>query len=238
MKKFFALLLAALLTLTACSNNSGTAPDDEAVGEVTLIGDYDKSALVDFDYSEELEKISGKNDKDTGNFLDDGYSEFKELYQKAYALAAITVSSPDSFPAALDCADSDDGVQLQVAGENHTYRLTGYRWDSFYEEMLKVFTKEQAEELIYGNKLFCSYDGALWYVPAAAGGDVTRVYEEYTVEKTDDTLDITRTSYHVALGEAPEFDPEKIDEYETKETHFIFTNTEDGWRASEFADVR
>lgn len=231
-KKSFALLMAIafIFTAAACTNSNETAPEDEADGEVTLIGEYDKSTLADFDYSGELEKISGS---DTGNFLDDGYSEFKELYQKAYALTAITVSSPDSFPTALDSE-----VQIQVEGEDYPYLLTGYSWDSFYEEMLKVFTKEQAEELIFGNDLFYSYDGALWYTPASSGGDATRVHEEYQVEKTDDTVDIIRTTYHVALGETPEFDPEKIDEYETKETHFIFTDTEDGWRASEFADVR
>ena len=52
------------------------------------------------------------------------------------------------------------------------------------------------------------------------------------------TFDIIRTSYHVELGTKPEFDPEKIDEYETKETHFTFINTDNGWRASEFADIR
>ena len=215
--------------------------------EVTLIGNYDRSSLVDFDYSEILAKIAARDDMDTGNFLDDGYSEFKELYQKAYALTGITVSNPDNFPNVVGLGSPavkwEDAVQIHVTDESYpigyrTYYLTGYNWVSFYNEMTEVFTTEQADELIFGNKLFYNYEGALWCSNAATGGDMTRVHTEYAVEKTDDTLDIIRTTYHVQLGETPEFDPEKIDEYETKETHFVFTKFGNRWLASEFADVR
>ena len=215
--------------------------------EVTLIGDYDRSALVDFDYSEALAKVVESDEIDTGSFLDDGCSEFKELYQKAYALTGITVSSPDNFPNAVGLGTPtvkwENAVQIHVTDESYpigyrTYYLTGYSWDSFYDEMLSVFTKEQADEHIFGNKLFYNYEGALWCSNAATGGDITRVYTEYAVEKTEDILDIIRTTYHVPLGETPEFDPEKIDEYETKITHFKFTRYGGTWLAFEFADVR
>lgn len=216
--------------------------------EITMFGIYDRSALVDFDYSEILAERVEKNPDGKGDFLNDGYSEFKELYQKAYALTSILVSSPDNFPDVVGLrsptVNRDDVVRIEVVDPSYpmifrTYYLTGYSWDSFYNEMLSVFTKEQADELIFGNKLFYKFNGALWCADAATGGDMTRVHTEYAVEKTDDVLDIIRTTYHVPLGETPKFDPEKIDEYETKETHFTFIRFKDGsWRASEFADVR
>lgn len=214
--------------------------------EVTLIGDYDRGSLVDFDYSEALAKIAARDDIDTGNFLDDGYSEFKELYRKAYALNTIMLF-PDSFPNTADIGSPtfkwDDLPQIQVTDESYpigyrTYYLTGYNFVDFYNKMTEVFSTEQADELIFGNKLFYNYEGALWCSNAATGGDMTRVYTEYEVEKTDDILDIIRTTYHVPLGETPEFDPEKIDEYETKITHFKFARYGGTWLAFEFADVR
>lgn len=235
------LALAVMFTATAC-----TAAPEEAADEVTLIGDYDKSTLADFSYSEVLNRAAMSFSDDLGDFLDElGYGEFKELYERAYRLAAV-MTFPDDFPITFDYFRSvkwDDAVQIQVTDEDYamdcyTYYLTGYSWDSFYSEMLSVFTKEQADELISMYKLFYNYDGALWYSPGASGADLTRVHTEYTAEKTDDTFDIIRTSYHVPLGTTPEFDPEKIDEYETKMTHFTFINTENGWRASEFADIR
>ena len=247
-RKITALLmaLAVMLTAAACTDNGDTAPENETADEVILVGDYDKSTLEDFSCSEVLNRPSMSFSDDLGDFLDGlGYGEFRELYERAYRLAAV-MTFPDDFPVTFDYFGGvkwEDAVQIQVTDEDYamgyrTYYLTGYSWDSFYEEMLNVFTGEQADELIFGNRLFYNYDGALWYAPAATGGDITRVYEEYTAEKTDDTLDIIRTSYHVELGETPEFDPEKIDEYETKETHFTFINTENGWRASKFEDVR
>ena len=215
--------------------------------EVTLIGDYDRSSLADFDYSGVLAKIDKIKTDDTGGFLDNGYSEFKELYRKAYALNTIMVL-PDLFPNTADIGSPtfkwDDLPRIQVTDESYpagcyTYYLTGYNFVDFYNKMTEVFTKEQADELIFVEGRFYNYEGALWCSYGAAGGDGSRVHTEYAVEKTDDILDIIRTTYHVPLGAATEFDPEKIDEYETKETHFTFIRFKDGsWRASEFADVR
>ena len=212
-----------------------------------LIGEYDRSSLADFDYSGVLEETRSSCEG-AGDFLDGEYDGFKELYQKAYALASVIASGTDGFPNTFGYGTSDgvkwdDAVQIQIPDKDHpegcyTYYLTGYSWDSFYNEMLSIFTKHEADRLIHGRRLFLNYDGALWYSPDAADNDPTHVHDEYHVEANEYVFNITRTSYHVPPGADPEFDPEKIDKYETQETFFFFTNTRNGWRSDRFDAVR
>lgn len=217
--------------------------------KVSLSGDYDKSKLVDFDYSEVL-KETKSHYEGVGDFLDKEYDEFRDIYQKAYALASILSSEHDDFLNTLGYGTSggkswSDAVQIRVTderspSENRTYYLTGYSWDSFYNEMLSIFTEDEADKLIFDNKLFYSYDGALWYAPDSTGADDTSVHDEYYAHLYEDeyifnyVFSIVRTSYHVRPGAPQKFDPEKIDLYEAKVAYFTFINTENGWRASDF----
>ena len=207
---------------------------DSYKDKVTVVGEHGRTA--DFDYSYALERIQAEN---VGDFLDDGYSHFKAMFQRAYTLAYILEGSPDWFRDTIGYRSSEDKPMIQVTdghtGEYSKYYFSGISWDSFYEKMLEVFVKEVADELIFGNGLYYNYDGALWLKEASAGGDMSLVHAEYEMTNLDYLFIIDVTTYHVQIGEEPVFDPEKIDSYTTQGNRFGFILTDEGWRADMFS---
>ena len=205
--------------------------------EMYVEGDYDTSELVDFDYSELLEITTGFY-AGAGDFLGEEYGEFRDLYQKAYALTTC-FEGRSAFPYA---SGDYHGARIMLPLNNYQhdylqYYLTGFSADSFHETLREIFTPDTAEKL-YSNFFGTDhsiyiYDGAVWsFFQDGFGSDISRVHDEYSFELTEDTFDIIRTSYHTTaeLDWDYIYDPELIDRYETQEHHCIFVNTEDGWR--------
>lgn len=230
-----ALFLAGtlLLSLTACQTTEAVSWDAE--DEVTVVGEYDKNSLTEFDYDTALTLTQVSIDD--GSFLDDGYSEFKDVYTKAYTYATWLIT-PDSFPAAAK--NPTEGVKIQVKDESYPtgqreYYLTGYTIDSFFTAMREVFTEYEARELILENKVFYIYDGALWYYPVGTGGDPTLKHKEYQMSKTDSEFEILLTTYHTDMDNAAqEYDPEKKDEYIKHFNYFKFIKENGVWKAKRF----
>ena len=212
---------------------------DKPLAEISVQDGYDQELLEHFDYSNVLKQTSAQGDG-AGDFLDGEYDGFRELYQKAYALKTYVFDSTVNIPIARDNPNAllDLHVPSKNAGaESHMYLMTGFSWDSFYEELLKVFTKELADQLIANSGLY-SYEGGLWYMECGVWKDseTFRVHTEYAFEMTDGAFDIICTSYY-DFGADPEFDPDRAEEYETKVSRYTFADTEDGWRCQRFDTV-
>lgn len=211
----------------------------EPLDKMYLEGKYDPAELVDFDYSQLLEVTKGFY-AGAGDFLGEEYGQFRDLYQRAYALTTC-FEGRSAFPSANGGYHSAI-IRLPLNDYRHNYlqyNLTGFSADSFYETLREIFTEEKAEEIYGGfmgdNHSILIYDGAMWsFFNDGFGSDVSRVYDEYAFELTEDTFDIIRTSYHSTadMDWDTEFHPELMDEYETQEHHCIFVNTENGWRCS------
>lgn len=208
--------------------------------EIYIEGGYDTADLADFDYSGLLEKTTAFP-LGAGDFIDEEYKDFRELYQKAFAFN-FCFRDHTPFPTAYGY----EGARLMLPRNDYKnnylqYYFTGYSAESFYDTLLEIFTEEETERWFsqfYGkHPEIYIYDGAVWSIfYDGSGGDISRVFDEYDFELTDDTFDIIRTSYYTTA----EFDwdyeyyPERVDRYEKRTTHIIFVNTEKGWRCQQF----
>ena len=211
------------------------------LGEIPILyGNYDRDSLGEFDYGG-IMADTRECDGGSGDFLDQGYSDFKELYQRAYALVRC-LDHPGGYLKAAEGTDGKCSLQVPLEynyGEMVCYQhylFTGYSWDSFYSALTEVFTEEMAEVLA-GSSVY-NYGGALWYYMTDGLYSVpTHLHDEYSAEMIDgNTLDITRTSYFSTIhtGWDTEFDPQLMEQYDTELTHIIFVNTEKGWRCERF----
>ena len=208
---------------------------DKPAAEISVQEGYDPELLEHFDYGRALTYNEG-----AGDFLDGEYGEFRELYQKAYTLKQCVFDSTVNIPIARDNPNALLTLHVpneNVGSESHMYLMTGFSWGSFYEELLKVFTKEFADQLT-ANSGLCSYEGGLWYMERGVwkDDDPSRVHTEYAFEMNENAFDIICTSYY-DFGADPEFDPDRADEYETTVSRYTFVNTEDGWRCQRFDTV-
>ena len=208
--------------------------------EMYIDGDYDTSELADFDYSGLLEKTTAFP-AGAGDFIDEEYKDFRELYQKAFAFN-FCFRDHTPFPTTYGY----EGARLMLPRNDYQnnylqYYFTGYSAESFHDALLEIFTEEETERWFskfYGDhhEIYI-YDGAVWSIfYDGSGGDISRVFDEYDFELTEDTFDIIRTSYYTTaeLDWEYNYDPELIDKYETRITHIIFVNTEKGWRCQQF----
>lgn len=212
---------------------------DKPAAEISVQDGYDQELLEHFDYSRALKQACAQGEG-AGDFLDGEYGGFRELYQKAYALKQYVFDSTVNIPIARDNPNALLTLHVpneNVGSESHMYAMTGFSWDSFYEELLEVFTKELADELIANSGLY-SYEGGLWYMEHGVwkDSDTFRVHTEYAFEMTDGAFDVICTSYY-DFGADPEFDPDRAEEYETKVSRCTFIDTEDGWRVSRFDTI-
>ena len=136
-KGFTALLtaLAVLLTFTACTGS----------------GDYDKSLLVDFDCSGLLEQTTSYC-VGAGDFIDDEYSRFKELYQFYEAVSEVFTDEPAD---RLICECSP------------LYIYEGAVWRYFYDGFPELIDRYETQEHHYiflntGNGWRCDRFDTVW----------------------------------------------------------------------------
>lgn len=203
-----------------------------------LYGNYDRDSLGEFDYSGIMAETR-ECDGGSGDFLDEGYGDFKELYQRAYALVRC-LDHPGGYLKVPDGTFCSLEVPLEYNYSEMVcyqhYLFTGYSWDSFYSALTEVFTEDMAEVLA-GSSVY-DYGGALWfYMTDGLYSVPTHLHDEYSAEMIDgNTLDITRTSYYSTIhtGWDTEFDPQLTELYNTELTHIIFVNTKKGWRCERF----
>jgi hypothetical protein len=207
-----------------------TAEADKSAADVTLNGEYDKSALQDFVYE--------YTETDADSFLDDGYGEYKELYCRARCLARLIQLGNDEFPTAYGVGMKNYDVYIDVVNENYPdspdrYFYSGISYDSFYNALLKVFTKEAADGMLANaSRTMREYDGVLWLADASATDDITIVKTEYAVTNaTENSFKVLQTNYHADMNEQIEFDPENAENYELGYLTYAFVKTDNGWRA-------
>ena len=212
---------------------------DGRPAKVTVMGEYDSRLLTDFDYSGLLE-LTSSFPEGAGDFIDGKYSEFTELYRKAFALERCLIGVQP-----LPISDSQGELLLMVYNEelecHIPYMLRGYSDESFYSALTEVFTEDMIDSLIAARAASVyMYAGAVWYYEGFGyGSDVSRVHDEYSFRLTGDTFDITHTTYHTTeeLGWDMVYDPDLKDRYETQEHHYTFVKTDEGWRCSRFDTV-
>ncbi|MCH5200176.1 MAG: hypothetical protein J1F60_04365 [Oscillospiraceae bacterium] len=212
---------------------------DGKPAKVTVAGKYDSRLLTDFDYSGLLE-LTSSFPEGAGDFIDGKYSEFKELYRKAFALERCLIGVQP-----LPISNSQGGLLLMVYDEELGYHLpyvlAGCSDESFYGALTEVFTDDMIDSLIAARSAsIYMYAGAVWYHDGFGfGSDISRIHDEYSFKLTEGAFDITHTTYHTTeeLGWETDYSPDLKNKYETREHHYIFVKTEDGWRCSRFDTV-
>ena len=234
MRRNFVIIAALIgsLGLCACTNSSHEPGFDSSITEsdtVTVNGNYDTTKLSEFEYTP-------LSEFDTDFLKESGCNQISDCYKRAQSLALWIGRGISDFPTPGGAGVSTESPSIDVSeagGGSYRYYFTGISYDSFYNALLDVFTREKADDLISdaAGRIY-SYNGALWIAAVSGGGDMSVVKTEYQVtEKTDDRITLKRTTWHVDIGDEPIYDPARDSEYEKKYADYSFIKTEQGWRA-------
>ncbi len=207
---------------------------------------YDSSELNKFSVDSYLEKCLGweaewseksgqeNNVVNTGLFIDSlGVPGLKELYYKAYALDRILVT--DNFTD-LDCYKCSGAVVKKPYPPDPDYKQpfasTGITYESFHEAYSEIFTKDMALNLLNNFNYFLRYGDELYIVEVSAGGDLSRVHEEYElVRQTEDEIVFRKVHFRVKEGTSDlTYHPELRDTYEKTYITFRFIRENGVWK--------
>ena len=234
MRRNFMVIAALIgsLGLCSCTNSSLESGFDSSITEsdtVIVNGEYDTTKLSEFEYTPLAEF-------DTDFLTESGCGQISDCYKRAQSLALWLGHGISDFPTPGGAGASTESASIDVSeadGESYRYYFTGISYDSFYNALLDVFTREKADDLISdaAGRIY-SYDGALWIGAVSGGGDTSVVKTEYQVtDKTDDRIVLKRTTWHVGIGDDLSYDPARDSEYEKEYADYSFVKTEQDWRA-------
>lgn len=240
--------------MESADGTAGAEPVEYVGKTIEIIGEYDKSLNVDFDYSEKLQQTLNAAYDNGCEVLRKRDGELLDLYAKAYTLAEIISGNTADFPFALNTvAAFIDGfaytnayIKVPVtgnAGEEEdweSYYYTGISYDSFYNELTSVFTESLVEEALNLYPYFYEYDGVLW-VSYVSNEDKSITHIEYELVSQSNTEAVLRR-YVRYIGTAdgdyiPEYDPELKGGYIVKDFDCVFILTENGFRAEKFFEL-
>lgn len=114
--------------------------------------------------------------------------------------------------------------------DNNMYMESGISYDSYYNEMCSIFTKETADKVMHSSHLApVSYNGELWYSAGGKSGDIACVNTEYElVSLTDTEIEIYQTRYYAYPDDL--FCPWWEDMYSSYKLRSKFVKTDEGWR--------
>lgn len=193
--------------------------------ELKVVGEYDSGSLEEFDYAFENIDTSFMD----GNVL----SQYRELYQKAYALA-FTLRDGYSLP---EGAEGLAKIQVTDGYSKETleYYFSGISSDSFNRRITEIFAPNEVDRLLYKYRTFYEYDGVLW-VRETEADDSVCVHTEYEWIKDAEWMMIGFKRYYVGADKEPVFDPELEGAYNLQQTRFSFILTDGGWLADGFLD--
>lgn len=160
--------------------------------DIDLSKDYDYGRKYEFDLDKYLERAYKEKYllRDELDFLND---EQYDTYIKAW----IFIDSMDE--ANGSTLPSTNSVREDWYYYHETSLYSSYisTYESFYEYLRTVFTKEAADEIM-SSKHFYNADGELFYIAGEAGGYLDRIEDKYElVEKNDSEVVFEYNARHI-----------------------------------------
>lgn len=201
---------------------------------MTLFGaQLDNAELEDFSLARFTEGYTfGEAENEFLNTFDN--AEIKDLYMNAQTLCYLLCYIKPPLKV------YDNGRKwARIEFDGNTYEESGYTYESFKNAYLNVFTAETTEE-IFQNHGFLNYNGALFYIDCAKGGNAWEVHREYElVSKSDSVIEFQRVTFchDIDFKPSQEYDPALRDEYDAETVDFKLVMTDNGWRAEKFLNV-
>ncbi len=224
----------ALTSSVFVTSNTSETQGTDVGGGMTLFGaQLDNAELEDFSLARFTEDyMFGEAEKEFLNTFDN--AEIKDLYMNAQTLCYLLcyIKPP------LKVYDNGR-KRARIEIDGNTYEESGYTYESFKDAYLNVFTAETTEK-IFQNHGFLNYNGALFYMDGAKGGNAWEVHREYElVSKSDSVIEFKRVmfSHDIDFKPSQEYDPALRDEYTAETVDFKLVMTDNGWRAEKFLNV-
>lgn len=166
-----------------------------------------------------------------------GIPEITEAYKKGGAIDGLM--DTDVFKPSPSA--DENGTKPDDVPEYHY--PWGYTYDSFYDTVLSVYTKEAADKWLaahcafwnYYGELYCSkgmLDNNIWTGKETIEGNLKEVRREYQlISKSDTVVEFRRIVFRDIKNKFNgEYLPEHRNEYLNLQTDFKFVKTENGWR--------
>ncbi len=202
---------------------------------------FDKSALGSFVYDSVVENMKIRSEYNGLNILSAENAEIYDLYLRSLALREIVFSHGEEFPVenfGEDFLSFDSLPQILV--NDSCYCCSMVTYDSFYNALTEVFTKEAVDKMLeMENRSLYEYNGALWITVGTKYIDTKTIHEDYSIEKkTDSAFDIAITAYLVEDARDEEFEYANADAYKKQIFHYTILKTENGWRVNDFPVYR
>ncbi|MDE6596459.1 MAG: IseA DL-endopeptidase inhibitor family protein, partial [Oscillospiraceae bacterium] len=160
--------------------------------DIDLSGDYEFGREYEFDLDKFFERAYTEKYllRDELEFLND---EQYDTYIRAWIF--------------IDCMDDANGSTLPSTNsvrenwcyyhETGLYSFYVSTYESFYEYLRTVFTKEAADKIM-SSKHFYNADGELFYITGEAGGYLERIEDKYElVEKNDSEVIFEYNARHI-----------------------------------------
>ena len=217
------------------NNEYENAIEVTELSEVSVYGEiFSIDELVDFECNQTLiDEYSKRFVNEIAYF--DNFESIKSLYANGCYL--MTLFSTDNILGSTynisECSYFDKYYGNSNEDFNR-YFETRYKYSSFYQLYLNVFTEDMVIDLFNHYPFFYNYNDSLWTMETTLSGDISIVHKEYEiVESSSDIIRIQRKKYHVGEGEKIEFIPENINKYTVDYDYFTFLKTDNGWRISE-----
>lgn len=235
------MISSASTTSSTISTSSVIAPPNtsepqgtDVGGGMTLFGaQLDNAEPEEFSLARFTENYTfGEAENDFLNTLDN--AEITELYKNAQTLCYLVCYIKPPLKV------YDNGRKpAQIIIDGNTYVESGFTYESFKNAYLNVFIAETTEEIFQAHR-FLNYNGALFYIDCAKGGNAWEVHREYElVSKSDSVIEFRRISFchDFDFKPSPEYDPALRDEYTVDKVDFKLVLTDNGWRAEKFLNI-
>ncbi len=160
-------------------------------------------------------------------------ADIKELYMNAQILCKLLSTSAIRPTSKV----LDNGhTRAQICFDGCMYGESGYTYESFKKAYLSAFTNEATEKILQ-DQYYLDYNGALFYVYGASGGNALKVHREYElISKTDSAVEFQCIvfSHDIDFKPSTEYDPALRDKYDKNIIDFKLVLTDNGWRAEKF----